>query len=176
MQTDASGRAHSDGIPPNLIRPELVTEARAAAEALLAPAFAEVVARAERPFFQPIMDLEVPAMAHGRVAILGDAAFVARPHCGMGVTKAAEDAEALAGALATADDVAEALAAWDAQRGPAGRHIVDHARRLGAYMQASRGSARERAMAETYRTADAILRETAVAPEPEAGLGLERAI
>ena len=163
MQTDAAGRTHPDGIAPNLIRPELVAQARAAAAHLLAPAFAEVVALADRPFFQPIMDLEVPAMAHGRVAILGDAAFVARPHCGMGVTKAAEDAQALAEALA-GEEVAPALAAWNARRAPAGRHIVEHARRLGAYMQASRASAAERAMAQTYRSADAVLRETAVAP------------
>ncbi len=35
-------------------------------------------------------------MAFGRVALVGDAAFVIRPHVGGGVVKAAEDAAALA--------------------------------------------------------------------------------
>ena len=46
----------------------------------------------EQPFFQPIFDLESPRTVFGRVALLGDAAFVARPHVGAGVTKAALDA------------------------------------------------------------------------------------
>ena len=39
-----------------------------------------------QPFFQPIFDLESTRLAFGRVVLLGDFAFVARPHCGMGVT------------------------------------------------------------------------------------------
>ena len=52
--------------------------------------------RRAQPFLQPIYDLDSPRMAFGRVALLGDAAFVARPHVGMGVTKAGDDAMALA--------------------------------------------------------------------------------
>ena len=37
---------------------------------------------AAQPILQPIYDLETPRMAFGRVAIIGDAAFVARPHVG----------------------------------------------------------------------------------------------
>ena len=43
-------------------------------------------------FFQAIFDMESPSVASGRVVLLGDAAFVARPHVGMGTTKAALDA------------------------------------------------------------------------------------
>ena len=53
----------------------------------------------DEPVLQPIYDLETPRMAFGRVAIIGDAAFVARPHVGAGVSKAADDAAALADAL-----------------------------------------------------------------------------
>ena len=52
-----------------------------------------------QPFLQPIFDVETTRMAVGRVAIIGDAAFLARPHVAAGVTKAAEDAMALANAL-----------------------------------------------------------------------------
>jgi hypothetical protein len=46
----------------------------------LAPPFAEVMTKAHQPLLQAIFDLETPAMIIGRVALLGDAAFVARPH------------------------------------------------------------------------------------------------
>src|SRR3984957_14996918 len=48
-------------------------------------------------------------MAVGRVALLGDAAFLARPHVAAGVTKAAEDALALATALQSNGGVESAL-------------------------------------------------------------------
>ena len=61
------------------------------------------------PILQPIYDLESPRMAFGRVAVVGDAAFVARPHVAAGVSKAADDAAALAGALQREPDVESAL-------------------------------------------------------------------
>ncbi len=72
---------------------------RQAASRLLAPQFVEVVHLVAQPILQPIYDLESRALAFGRVAIIGDAAFVARPHVGAGVAKAAGDAQALVAAL-----------------------------------------------------------------------------
>lgn len=57
-------------------------------------------------------------MAHGRAVILGDAAFVARPHVGMGVTKAALDAECLADAIMQTGDIDAALARIWARKPP----------------------------------------------------------
>lgn len=165
MLTDAQGRLYPDGIAPTRIRAEFLAEARAAAHRNLAPAFAEVVALAKPLFFQPIMDLCSAQMVFGRVALIGDAAFVARPHCGMGVTKAGADAVALARALrATPGNLPAALAGFAAERLPIGRHIVEHARHLGAYMQAQQSTAAEREMAARYRTPEAVMRETAVPP------------
>lgn len=162
LLTDAAGKRWSGGIPPGLIRPDVLDAMEAAAHDVLAPQFAEVVCKAEQPLFQPIFDLEVPRMAFGRVALLGDAAFVARPHCGMGVTKAAGDAMALAEALQAHDDVPAALEAYSARRVPIGTAIVEHARHLGAYMQAQLKDETQRRMAERYRTPEAVMRETAV--------------
>ena len=92
---------------------------RAAAERLLAPQFREIVRMIDEPILQPIYDLETPRMAFGRVAIIGDAAFVARPHVAAGVAKAADDAAALVAALAV-DDVAPALQRFEAARLPVG--------------------------------------------------------
>lgn len=164
MLTDSTKKLWSDGIPPPLIRPEIVAQARAAAHEVLAPQFAEAVGKTEGLFFQPIFDLESPQLAFGRVALLGDAAFVARPHCGMGVTKAAGDAIALVSALNASLDIPSALKIYETQRLEFGSFIVGHARALGAYMQAQVHTAEERAMAEMYRTVEAVMRETAVAP------------
>jgi 2-polyprenyl-6-methoxyphenol hydroxylase-like FAD-dependent oxidoreductase len=99
LLTDESGAIHSLSIPPPLIRRDAIAEMRAAAEWLLPPQFRNVVRLIEEPMLQPIYDLETPHMAFGRVAIIGDAAFVARPHVAAGVAKAADDAAALVAAL-----------------------------------------------------------------------------
>jgi 2-polyprenyl-6-methoxyphenol hydroxylase-like FAD-dependent oxidoreductase len=103
-------------------------------------------------------------MAFGRIALLGDAAFVARPHCGMGVTKAAGDAMALVGSLNAGASIPEALLAYSDVRTQFGSSIVEHARHLGAYMQAQLKTDTDREMAERYRTPEAVMRETAVSP------------
>jgi 2-polyprenyl-6-methoxyphenol hydroxylase-like FAD-dependent oxidoreductase len=163
LLTDANGKHWPEGIPPPLIRPEIRAAARQAAAEVLPRQFAEVVTKTENLFFQPIFDLESSQMAFGRVALLGDAAFVARPHCGMGVTKAAGDAIALVAALTgRPHDVATALAEYANQRLPYGRAVVGHARALGAYMQAQISTPDERAMAEKYRQPEAVMRETAI--------------
>jgi len=164
LLTDAQGRRHDDGIPPQLIRDEVRNAMLRAADAVLAPQFAEIVHKATQPFVQPIYDLETPQLAFGRVALLGDAAFVARPHCGMGVTKAAADAKALTQALIELNDPVQALLAYDRQRQPVGRFLVNHARSLGAYMQAQILTPEERQMAERYRSVEAVMRETAISP------------
>jgi len=164
MVTDDTGKVWLDGIPPPLIRASVLDEARQAAREVLAPQFAEVVEKTENLFFQPIFDLESPRLAFDRIALLGDSAFVARPHCGMGVTKAAGDAMALVQALSEAHDVPAALARYEQARVEFGAFIVGHARALGAYMQAQLRTEHERQMAEAYRTPEVIMRETAVSP------------
>ncbi len=161
LLTDDTGRRHELSIPPPLMAKAVVAEMREAAARLLSPAFAEAVRATPMPFIQPIYDLEVPRMAFGRVALLGDSAFVARPHVGAGVTKAAEDALALARHLGAGRDAGAALAAYDAERQPIGADVIRQARHLGAYLQAGRRTAEQELLAERYRAPDAVMRETA---------------
>jgi 2-polyprenyl-6-methoxyphenol hydroxylase-like FAD-dependent oxidoreductase len=160
LLTDASGVTYSISIPPPRIRSEPIAAMRAAAERLLAPQFRAIVRLFDEPILQPIYDLESPRLAFGRVAILGDAAFVARPHVAAGVSKAADDAAALAQAL-DADDVAGALSRFEAERLPVGKKIIERARHLGAYLQAMQ-TAEERARAARHSIPEAVLAETAV--------------
>lgn len=142
--TDAKGTLHELNVPPPLVRPDIIAEMRRAAEELLSPEFVDIVEQTGEPFFQPIYDLEVPAMRQGRVALIGDAAFVARPHVGAGVTKAFQDGVALARSLKE-DDIDEGLAAFSAQRTPVGQRVVERGRQLGAIMREDGASEAKRA-------------------------------
>jgi len=156
--TDAGGRHHGTSIPPPLIDPEVVAEMRRAADELLAPQIAEIVRLARQPFFQPIFDVESPHMAFGRVALLGDAAFVARPHVGMGVTKGAGDARALAGCLGRGNsDVPAALLKYESLRQDFNRAVVARGRELGAWLQGSNAPDAKR-----HHTPEAVMSEIAV--------------
>jgi 2-polyprenyl-6-methoxyphenol hydroxylase-like FAD-dependent oxidoreductase len=160
LLTDDSGVAHLISIPPPLIRHDPIAAMRAAAERLLAPQFREIVRLIDEPMLQPIYDLESPRLALGRVAIVGDAAFVARPHVAAGVSKAADDAAALAEAL-DGDDVEAALRRFETQRLPENKKIIERARHLGAYLQATQ-TAEERTRSARHGIPEAVLAETAV--------------
>lgn len=162
LLTDRDGHRHAVSIPPPLIAPAVVAEMRAHAADVFAPQFAEAVARTREPFLQPIYDLETPRMAFGRVALVGDAAFVARPHVGAGTAKAAEDAAVLVRCLAREADVPAALEAFDAERSRVGQRIVAQARRLGSYMQRTFDSEAARVEAERHRSPQAVMAETAL--------------
>ena len=160
LLTDACGVTHEISIPPPLIRAQPIAEMHAAAEHLLAPQCRAIVRLIEEPILQPIYDLETPRMTFGRVALIGDAAFVARPHVGAGVSKAADDARTLANALANAD-VVSALRQFEAARLLVGRRIIERARHLGAYLQATQ-TAEERARSQRHSIPKAVLAETAL--------------
>lgn len=156
--TDVNGRRHDLSIPPPLIRPEVLGELRRTADEALSPQLAEVVRLARQPFFQPIYDVDSPRMAYGRVALLGDAAFVARPHVGMGVTKGAGDAMALADSLAgSGGDVPSALERYQARRLRFNAAVVAHGRELGAWLQGIDTPAAQR-----HHTPEAVMAEIAI--------------
>jgi 2-polyprenyl-6-methoxyphenol hydroxylase-like FAD-dependent oxidoreductase len=132
LLTGQDGRRYDLSIPPRQVAADAVRQLHADAAALLAPCCAEVVHLSREPFIQAIYDLATPRLVFGRVILIGDAAFVARPHAGMGVTKAALDALTLAAALEV--PCAGALAEWQRRRLRYGRTLVERARWLGGYL------------------------------------------
>jgi 2-polyprenyl-6-methoxyphenol hydroxylase-like FAD-dependent oxidoreductase len=143
--TDASGHRHGVSIPPPLIRPELIAALKRDADSLLAPQLSALVNGTAQIILQPIFDLESPRIAFGRVALVGDAAFVARPHVATGVMKAAIDAECLAEVLAACgNDVAAGLELYDRERRPYGAWLVDRGRHIGGYFEARDAEPRRR--------------------------------
>jgi 2-polyprenyl-6-methoxyphenol hydroxylase-like FAD-dependent oxidoreductase len=149
--TDANGRHHANGIPPPLIRPDVIARIKADARSTIAPQIAEVFARSA-PFFQPIYDLASPQIVFGRVALAGDAAFVARPHAGAGTTKAALDAACLADSLRdNGNDITAGLQRYERMQLPFGKAVVEVNREEGAYLSAQLKPKAERTPAELHR-------------------------
>jgi 2-polyprenyl-6-methoxyphenol hydroxylase-like FAD-dependent oxidoreductase len=96
------------------------------------PPFLDVINNIEAPFFTPIYDFISPNMAFGRIALVGDAASVGRPHTGYGVTKAACDALALARSLdRDVNDFATGLAEFEVERLAVNQRVVRQGRLIG---------------------------------------------
>jgi 2,6-dihydroxypyridine 3-monooxygenase len=135
LLTGPTGKRHEQSLPPGGVRDEHVAEMRAVARARLPELVADVVGSVDRPFVQVICDVEVPRMAFGRVCLIGDAAWVVRPHAAAGTAKAAADGWALADALTAHEDVERALAAWEPDQLALGRQLLDRTRRIGSRSQ-----------------------------------------
>jgi 2-polyprenyl-6-methoxyphenol hydroxylase-like FAD-dependent oxidoreductase len=133
--TDEAGRRYDYSIPPPLIRGTHIVKLREMARDLLPAQFAEVVTRASQYMVQPIYDVESKHISFDNVALVGDAAFVARPHVGVGVLKAGQDALALADALSVSDSVAKGLERYESIRLACGREAVRFGRHLGSFIE-----------------------------------------
>jgi len=134
LLTDVEGVRHPNSISPLKIHPKHVEKLKREAVELLPADFASTVCKTEHPFVQPIYDLASEHVGFGRIALVGDAAFIARPHVGAGVAKAGGDAMCLSRVLHENADVASAIKAYNHERGRFGRAIVAESRRLGAYL------------------------------------------
>ena len=128
-----SGQQFEDGIPPNEIREEIVNDLFKEAEEKLPPQLVELVKITKQPLIQPIFDLQSIKMKNGRVVTIGDAAFTARPHVGMGVTKAAMDAFTLSECLEDSSNLDD-LDKWEHSRLKESQFIVNRSRKLGQYL------------------------------------------
>ncbi|MEM9030719.1 MAG: FAD-dependent monooxygenase [Pseudomonadota bacterium] len=131
LMTDRDGNRRDAAVPEGWVNEQALIDLRQATNAL-DPRFAELVNGTKQPFIQSIVDVAPPAMVFGRVCLLGDAAFVVRPHTAAAAAKAAADSTALVRALrASAPDYDRGLAAWERQQMAVGNQLVDYGVRLG---------------------------------------------
>jgi 2,6-dihydroxypyridine 3-monooxygenase len=133
---DRNGVAREISMPPGTLRDEHLAEARAVATTRLPAPIAEVVNSIEQLFVQVVLDVEVPRMAFGRIALVGDSAFVVRPHAAAGTAKAAADAWTLVETLdGLHGDPIVALAAWEPGQLALGRELLARTRDIGRRSQ-----------------------------------------
>ena len=132
LLTGRDGRARDFSVPPGQVRAEFVDAQRGRARRLLPGPFVRLVEATEEPFLQPILDLSVPRMAFGRICLVGDAAFVPRPHTAASTSKAAANVIALGHAVTRhGHDVAAMMREWEPSQLALGRQLESHGRSLG---------------------------------------------
>jgi 2-polyprenyl-6-methoxyphenol hydroxylase-like FAD-dependent oxidoreductase len=131
LLVDRDGRVRTTSVPPGKLSPQAEADLRAAAARDLPPQFRMLVDATREPFFQSIEDLSVRHMAIGRIALVGDAAFIPRPHTAASTAKAAANALALADALKQDDDIAAALRMWEPDQIQYGLHLRRQGTALG---------------------------------------------
>lgn len=140
--SDKHGRRRDYSIPPGLIAPMVEQAMRSYANQVLVTPFQKLVAATKEPFVQAILDLGVPQMALDHIALVGDAAFIPRPHTAASTSKAAANAIALVDALMEHQDVSKALFAWEGEQLALGMRLWKHGQALGEQSQFSYGTGR----------------------------------
>ncbi len=142
LLTDRTGIPRPISVPGGLVQERQIARMRADAQRLLPAPLAELVTTAQDPFITAIVDADCPALAAGRVCLVGDAAITARPHAAAGSAKAAADAWSLAAALdgAGSGDVAAILDGWQADAIQRGRALLARTRDMGDRLQGTTGA------------------------------------
>ncbi|MGF6600926.1 2-polyprenyl-6-methoxyphenol hydroxylase-like FAD-dependent oxidoreductase [Paraburkholderia sp. GAS448] len=117
LMLDRNGMQRRTSLPPGTTKDDDITELRSDASRLLAPTLQVLVQATAEPFVQAIQDLRVEQMVFGRTILLGDSAYVPRPHTAGSTAKAATNAVALAYALSTGNEhLQSALSGWELQQ------------------------------------------------------------
>lgn len=133
LLTDKHGMLREFSVPQGLIQEEFVELQKNAAKEILPAIFYKLVQETSNPFVETITDLSVPQMAFGRVCLIGDAAFVVRPHTGASTAKAASNAIALANSIEISKgDVVAALKTWEPREIENGNHLMAYGIKLGS--------------------------------------------
>ncbi len=136
--TDKTGVFRDYSVPQGTVPEELIEEQCVAAKDFLPEAFQQLFDCTKEPFIQPIYDLSVPQMAFGRVCLIGDAAFVPRPHTAASTSKAANNAMTLAEAIKSSKSgVITALRSWQPSQLKLGNYLRELGISLGKRSQFS---------------------------------------
>ena len=115
-----------------MARDEVVAALPSLAFAELHPMFARLVEATPDPFLQTIVDLGAPRTVFDRTVLIGDAAFVVRPHTAGGAAKAARDAQAIADTLSAArSNIDAGLRDFERQQLRYGRDLLAYGIDLG---------------------------------------------
>jgi 2,6-dihydroxypyridine 3-monooxygenase len=161
LLTGDDGTRFTTSVPRGRVARDSVAELGRRAAASLPPLLAEILLATPEPFIQVIVDLAVGRTVSGRVCLIGDAAFTARPHIAVGTAKAAEDAWTLAAALDGVDaDVAQALVRWSRRQIALGAAAVARSREAGTRLQNGTWPVGEPLPYGLYRVGDSSFAES----------------
>jgi 2-polyprenyl-6-methoxyphenol hydroxylase-like FAD-dependent oxidoreductase len=126
LLTDRLGKRHPLHIAPGGVDPQVERALRHDAKEKLCWPLQALVSASSPPFLHAVVDVSVGRMVQGRVALVGEAAFVSRPLLATGTARAATNVMTLGDALATSQGVAAALRVWEPpQLALGGWHVED---------------------------------------------------
>ena len=129
---DRDGRQHHTSLPLGGTPDSAIRDLRDLARREVHPILAALVAATPQPFLQTIVDMVPTRTVFARVCLLGDAAFVVRPHTAGATAKAARDATTLARALKRVGrNVDAGLSSFEEMQVAFGRGLVDYGVALG---------------------------------------------
>lgn len=132
LLVDRHGQRHHASLPIGSVPDGVIRDLTDLARREVHPKLAALVAATPDPFLQTIVDVVVPRTVFGRVCLMGDAAFVVRPHTAGAAAKAARDASLLATALKRAGSNVDAgLGSFEEMQIEYGRGLVDYGVTLG---------------------------------------------
>jgi 2-polyprenyl-6-methoxyphenol hydroxylase-like FAD-dependent oxidoreductase len=137
LMTDKKGNKRIYTMPPGMLAQKWVNKVYKDANELLPPSFKALVLATEEPFAQAILDLTSESMVYDRVVLLGDAAFIPRPHTAASTAKGAANALALGDVLAhvkNEDELKIALRKWEAPQLKLGNYLYQQGSRSGNYL------------------------------------------
>jgi 2-polyprenyl-6-methoxyphenol hydroxylase-like FAD-dependent oxidoreductase len=136
LLTDRTGRRRRTSVPPGMICLEHWQKQMDVARAFFPPQFRDLLEATGEPFAQPVRDLAVPQMAFDRVVLVGESAFVLRPHTAASAAKAAADGMALGKALGDGDDnLSENLRRFETPQMEMGIRLRNYGMRVGNQSQ-----------------------------------------
>jgi 2-polyprenyl-6-methoxyphenol hydroxylase-like FAD-dependent oxidoreductase len=129
---DRDGGQHHASLPFGSTPERAIRDLRDLAQREVHPMPAALVAATPQPYLQTILDVVPTRTVFGRVCLLGDAAFVVRPHTAGATAKAARDATTLAQALKRAGrNVDAGLSSFEETQIEFGQKMVDYGVALG---------------------------------------------
>ena len=119
-------------IPPGMVDDACYAQYRALIDDNMPAKFRTLFqVRQEQLTIQPVYDEKVDRYTAKRLALIGDAATLTRPHTGSGATKAMQDARLIEELGAEHHNWAPLLDAYDTDRSAVGATLVDLGRRIG---------------------------------------------
>lgn len=143
LMTDRTGRQRHNSVPPGMVSSEHWKKQMNIVRVQMPPQFRELLEATSEPFVQPIRDLAVPQMVFGRTVLVGESAFVLRPHTAAAAAKAAADGMTLAEVLrGGTKDLFEKLKVFEKSQMQMGLQLCDYGIRAGDRSQFPSGHPR----------------------------------
>lgn len=153
LLTDHMGSVRDYFVPPGMIQKKFVKHQWDIAADLFPSVSQQLVFATKEPFLQPVYEFATQQMVFGRVCLLGDAAFLPRPHTAASTAQAVANAADLAEALLSSPDTwTAALSSWETTQIQLGESLQQLGTALGNQSQFGAWQGQQLKFGDTLQT------------------------